>query len=101
MKGLGRVQNTVVRFSVRVTTLPLSGIYRSPAAALDWAFAWPLTGIILDGLDLASLAALRSEALAEIERTADLTWRYTVNYFKSQVPTVLFLGFGICFLGIF
>lgn len=72
--------------SVRVTTLPLSGIYRSSAAALDWTFAWPLTWVVLDGLDPASLAALRTEAIAEIERADDLTWQYAVNYFKATEP---------------
>jgi ubiquinone/menaquinone biosynthesis C-methylase UbiE len=69
--------------SVTVTTLPLSGIYRSPAAAHDWTFAWPLTGVILDRLDKASLEALRTEAISEIERVNDLTWQYAVNYFKA------------------
>jgi ubiquinone/menaquinone biosynthesis C-methylase UbiE len=69
--------------SVTVTTIPLSGTYSSPAAALDWTIAWPLTGVILDGLDTANLAALRTEAISEIERADDLTWQYAVNYFKA------------------
>lgn len=54
------------------------------AAALEWTFAWPLTRVILDGLDPASLAELRTEAIAEIEHADDLTWEYSVNYFEAH-----------------
>jgi hypothetical protein len=53
------------------------------SAAFDWTFAWSLSWVILDGLDPASLAELRAEAIAEIERADDLTWEYVVNYFKA------------------
>jgi len=69
--------------SVSVTTLPLSGIFHSATAAFDWTFAWPFTWLILDRLDPASLSELRKDAIAEIERADDLTWQYSVNYFKA------------------
>jgi ubiquinone/menaquinone biosynthesis C-methylase UbiE len=72
--------------SVRVTTLPLSGIFRSSAAALEWTFAWPLTGALLDNFDPSTFALLRTEAIAEIKRVNDLTWQYAVNYFEASVP---------------
>jgi len=75
--------------SVSVETQSLSGIYRSPAAALNWTFAWPLTRMLLEGLDAATLAALQSEAITAIERANDLTWHYTVNYFRATEPRLV------------
>jgi SAM-dependent methyltransferase len=71
---------------VRVTILPLSGLYGSPAAALEWAFAWPLIGEVVDVLDPTSREKLRTEALAAIETINDLSWRRIVNYYAAIEP---------------
>jgi hypothetical protein len=69
---------------VRVETRPLTGAYRTPAAALEWALAWPLTGAVLDTLEREARVRFRTAALAALERPGDLTWEYAVNYYTAR-----------------
>jgi ubiquinone/menaquinone biosynthesis C-methylase UbiE len=71
---------------VRVTILPLSGVYVSPGSALEWAFAWPLIGEVVDVLDAGSREVVRTEALAAIRTINDLSWRRIVNYYAATEP---------------
>ena len=72
--------------SVEVITRGLAGVYPSAAAAVDWAFAWPLTAAGLDRLEPARRQALCSEALAAIEAEGELRWERAVHYYRAIAP---------------
>ena len=72
--------------SIEVITRRLTGAYQTAAAAVEWAFAWPLTAEGRDQLASASCDALRAEALAAVETTGQLEWHRDVHYYRAKAP---------------
>lgn len=70
---------------VRATTIPLSGIYRNPCAAVEWAFAWPLIGEYVDSLDPTTRNTLRAEATAAVDTVNHLSWKHAINYYEGRL----------------
>lgn len=71
---------------VQVTTLPLSGIYRSPSAAVQWAFAWPLIRERVDSLDPTTRNELQAEAIETVDSVRNLVWHRAIHYYKATNP---------------
>jgi SAM-dependent methyltransferase len=74
--------------SVEVMTRRLTGAYDSPAAAVEWALAWPLTAEGRDQLTSATCDALRTDAIAAVEAAGDLKWSRDIHYYRARVPAV-------------
>jgi SAM-dependent methyltransferase len=73
--------------SPEAITRKLIGAYPSAAAALEWAFAWPLTAAGLESqVDPARREALLADALAAIEAAGELRWEREVHYYRATVP---------------
>lgn len=72
--------------SVEVITRRLTGVYGSPAAAVQWALAWPLTADGCNQLDSVTSDALWTDAVAAVEAIQNLEWNRDVHYYRARSP---------------
>jgi hypothetical protein len=72
--------------SIEVDTRRLTDAYDSPAAAVEWTLAWPLTAAGRGQLDSATREALRVDAVVAVEAVGELEWNRDVHYYRARSP---------------
>ncbi len=68
---------------VKVSTLPLKGIYKNPIDAVNWAFAWPLVQDRIGKLNPNNLKKLKAQAVSSVSEVADLRWWRNINCYYA------------------
>jgi ubiquinone/menaquinone biosynthesis C-methylase UbiE len=68
---------------IKVSTLPLKGIYRNPRDAVNWAFAWPLVQDRIGRLDPINLERLKAEAVSSVFEVNNLRWWRKINCYYA------------------
>ena len=71
---------------VEVPTERLDGVFAGAHQALDRVLAGPSRGELADAIQKSQQEQFRADALAAILARADLSWRWTVNYYLAAAP---------------
>lgn len=72
---------------VQVTTLQVTGRYKSYSAAIEAALAWPITRYRISQLSEADQVSLRQDTEKAIRQVEDLRWRTEVHYYEAVRPS--------------
>lgn len=68
---------------IKVSTIPLKGIYRNPIDAVKWAFAWPLIQDRIGSLDLINRKRLKAKAVWSVIEVDDPRWWRNINCYYA------------------